>query len=197
VHRSAAEPEAALRGGNHDLAAAGKLGIDEFTPDARISCQWTAGQLTARDILYLEDLPLTVETGDFTLLHGSPRQPLREYLFSTSVAAENFPYFKTPYCLAGHTHKPVVYSHDGKEGCRAGAFQPSVKLVLGRPRLIINPGSVGQPRDGNPEASYAVFDDEAGVFTNRRVPYDILATQDKMMARGLPVGLVARLGRGV
>lgn len=183
--------------GNHDLGAIGRMGTGEFTPDAQISNRWTAEQLTARDILYLEELPEVIEHGDFTLVHGSPRQPVREYIYSNSVADENFPYYSTAYCLTGHTHKPVVFSYDEKEGCRAGNFQPSVKLALGRSRLIINPGSVGQPRDGNTEASYAVYDDEVGVMRNFRVPYDWHTTQDKMMEQGLPINLVARLSRGL
>ncbi|MBI2328325.1 MAG: metallophosphoesterase family protein, partial [Chloroflexi bacterium] len=97
--------------GNHDLAAIGKIDTAEFNPDAAASCHWTAQQLGATDREYLSNLPLVIEEDDFTLVHGSPREPVWEYLISTGMAKENFAYFKTPFCLVGHSHKPLVFSH--------------------------------------------------------------------------------------
>jgi len=183
--------------GNHDWAAINKIDTATFNPDAAAACHWTAQQLNPADKEYLEKLHLVIEEGDFTLVHGSPREPIWEYLISTGIARENSTYFKSQFCLVGHSHVPLVFSYDNKGGCSYGQFLPNVGLALGKNRLIINPGGVGQPRDGDPRASYAIYDDETGRIRLYRVPYDISSTQDRMVARGLPMRLVARLGRGV
>jgi diadenosine tetraphosphatase ApaH/serine/threonine PP2A family protein phosphatase len=181
--------------GNHDWAAIGKIGITEFNPDAAAACQWTTRQLTPADVAYLGTLPLVIEQGEFTLVHGSPREPIWEYLTSISVAGENFAFFKTRYCLVGHSHVPLVFTKS-KSGVSAGQL-PGYGATLGKERLIINPGAVGQPRDGDPRASYVIYNSEAKTVKHYRVPYDIRATQDKMVAHGLPIRLVARLSYGV
>lgn len=183
--------------GNHDLAAIGKIDTAEFNPDAAASCHWTAQQLGATDREYLSNLPLVIEEDDFTLVHGSPREPVWEYLISTGMAKENFAYFKTPFCLVGHSHKPLVFSHTEDGDYSSSQFSPAIKLALGKNRLIINPGGVGQPRDGDPRASYAIYDSEARLVRLYRVLYDIRATQDRMVALGLPMRLVSRLSHGV
>jgi len=181
--------------GNHDWAAIGKIDTSSFNPDAAAACQWTARQLTPEDIQYLESLLLIIEKDSFTLVHGSPRDPIWEYLISTSLARENFTFFQSPYCLVGHSHVPLIFK-DEDGSCLSSQFLPNIGLALGKSRLIINPGGVGQPRDGNPQASYAIYDSEAKVIRLYRIPYDIAATQDKMMQNGLPVRLVARLNYG-
>ena len=183
--------------GNHDWAAIGKIGTAEFNPDAAAACHWTARQLTPSDIEYLGNLPLVIQEDDFTLVHGSPREPIWEYLLSTSIAKENFASFKSPYCLVGHSHVPMVFSWNEDGTCSASQFTPNIGLALGRNRLIINPGGVGQPRDGDPQASYAIYDSERRQVRLYRVPYDIRSTQDKMVAHGLPMPLIARLSYGV
>jgi len=182
--------------GNHDWAAIGKVATSEFNLDAAAACHWTAEQLDSEDIEYLGNLPLTVQEGDFTLVHGSPREPIWEYLTSTSIAEENFSYFKSKFCLVGHSHVPLVFSYSESGDCSSNQFGSNVGLALGRNRLIINPGGVGQPRDGDPQASYAIYDSETSQVRLYRVPYDIQATQDRMMERKLPVRLVARLSYG-
>ena len=183
--------------GNHDWAAIGKIDTAEFNPDAAAACHWTARQLTPSDIEYLGNLPLVIQEDDFTLVHGSPREPIWEYLLSTSIAKENFGSFKSPYCLVGHSHMPLVFSCSEDGTCSASQFTPNVGLALGRNRLIINPGGLGQPRDGDPQASYAIYDSERRQVRLYRVPYDIRSTQDKMVAHGLPMPLIARLSYGV
>lgn len=181
--------------GNHDLAAIGKLELSYFNPYAATACQWTAGQLSAADIRYLGDLPLTVDRGDFLLVHGSPADPVLEYVMSTSIAARNFELFQSPYCLVGHTHVPAAFrEEDGS--CISVNLSPGIGLVLGKHRMIINPGGVGQPRDGDPRASYAIYDSEGHILRLYRVPYDIGATQDRMMQAGLPIHLITRLEAG-
>ena len=182
--------------GNHDLAAIGRIDTAYFNPDAAIACQWTTAQLAPADIAYLDSLPLTLEREGFTLVHGSPRDPVWEYVFSASIAAGNFDVFRSQLCLVGHTHEPIVFRLEKDGECKAAAFSPGIGLVLGHTRMMINPGGVGQPRDGDPRASYAIYESEGRVMRLYRVPYDVQATQDRMMRAGLPVRLVARLGEG-
>ncbi len=183
--------------GNHDWAAIGKVDTSEFNPDAAAACRWTAQQLTMEDIEYLESLPLVIEKGDFTLVHGSPREPVWEYLLSVSRARENFAYFQSQFCLVGHSHVPLVFKYDETGACFFNQFSTNVGLVLGKSRLIINPGGVGQPRDGDPRASYAIYDSDTRMIRLYRIPYDISATQVRMVKHNLPMRLVARLSQGV
>ena len=183
--------------GNHDWAAIGKIDTAEFNPDAAAACHWTAQQLNSADVEYLESLPLVIKEGDFTLVHGSPREPIWEYLISTGLATVNFAYFKSRFCLVGHSHVPLVFSYSESGTCSSSQFLANVGLALGRNRLIINPGGVGQPRDSDPRASYAIYDDETWLIRLYRVPYDIRSTQDRMVKHGLPMRLVARLSYGV
>lgn len=182
--------------GNHDLAAIGKLDITEFNPDAATVCRWTAQQLSPEDIQYLEGLPLVIQKDEFTVVHGSPREPTWEYLLSTNSARENFTYFQSQFCLVGHTHVPLVFKYGETGACSFSPLSANVGLVLGRSRLIINPGGVGQPRDGDPRASYAIYDGEAMMVRLYRVPYDINVTQTRMVKHNLPMRLVARLSCG-
>jgi len=182
--------------GNHDWAAIGKIDTSAFNPDAAAANHWTAKQLSATDIEYLEKLPLVAVEGDFTLVHGSPREPIWEYVLSGQSAGENIAYFQTPYCLVGHSHIPVVFRCQKNGACSAGSFPTDTVLILGKGRLIINPGSVGQPRNGDPRASYAIYDDEAKSIEPRRIVYDIRSTQEKMARAGLPRYLADRLSYG-
>jgi diadenosine tetraphosphatase ApaH/serine/threonine PP2A family protein phosphatase len=183
--------------GNHDLAAVGNIDTSEFNPDAATAVQWTAKQLTPRDVTYIRSLPRVIKKDDFTLVHGSPREPIWEYVMSISGARENFVYFNTKFCLLAHTHTPMVFSLDKTDSCSFSQFSTDKELVLGEERLIINPGAVGQPRDGDPRASYAIYDSETRKFWLYRVPYDVAATQAKMVEQRLPMRLVARLSHGV
>ncbi len=183
--------------GNHDWAAIGKINTADFNPDAAAACHWTARQLSPTDIEYLTSLPLTIQESDFTLVHGSPREPIWEYLMSLSLAKENFTYFKSQFCLVGHSHVPVIFSQSEGGTYSSSQFLTDTGLVLGKNRLIINPGGVGQPRDGDPRASYAIYDSETRLVRLYRVAYDVRSTQDRMVAHGLPIRLVSRLSYGV
>lgn len=182
--------------GNHEWAAIGKIDTAYFNPAAAAAGHWTAQQLSPEDALFLESLPLTLEKGDFTLAHGSPREPVREYLRSTATALENFAHFQSPFCLVGHSHVPLVFEYDKTGTCSLSEFPDNAVLTLAENRLIINPGGIGQPRDGDPRASYAIYDGETRSVTHYRVPYDIEATQSRMMEHGLPPSLVTRLSYG-
>ncbi len=181
--------------GNHDLGAIGKLGLSYFNPAAAEACQWTGGKLNPVDARYLEDLPRTLQKGDFLLVHGSPAEPITEYVISTSIAEKNFSFFQEHFCLAGHTHVPHAFKMEN-ETCSSISLLPGIGLVMGNHRMIINPGAVGQPRDKDPRASYAIYDSEGQMLRLYRVDYDIRATQDKMMQEGLPISLVTRLEVG-
>ena len=183
--------------GNHDWAAIGKADISLFNPVAAMACRWTAKQLNPEEVHYLENLPLVLQRDDFTLVHGSPRDPIWEYLLSSNTARDNFNYFQSQFCLVGHSHIPLVFEYlSESDACLFEELQPEVSLGVGRSRLIINPGGVGQPRDDDPRASYAIYDSEAQVVYHYRVPYDIAATQEKMVKCGLPSSLVVRLSYG-
>ena len=182
--------------GNHDWAAAGRIDISSFNPDAATACRWTARQLTPEDIDYLVNLPSSLKQGDFTAVHGSPRQPIWEYILSVSEACDNFGYFDTRFCLVGHSHIPLVFGQDKTGKCFRAKIPNEVRLDLQGSRLIINPGGVGQPRDGDPRASYAIYDDDSQTVYHYRVSYDIVSTQRKMIERGLPLSLALRLNYG-
>ncbi len=181
--------------GNHDCAAIGKMDTADFNLVAAQASQWTARQLNEEDVNYLQALPLKLNQDDFTLVHGSPRDPIWEYLLSIEAAQENFDHFETPYCLVGHSHVPLIFKLAGDEVAYR-IFAEGLDFKLGEERLIINPGGVGQPRDGDPRASYAIYDVEARIVRHYRVEYDVLATQKKMEEKGLPVPLIVRLSAG-
>jgi predicted phosphodiesterase len=181
--------------GNHDLAAIGKIDLALFNPAAADACRWTMEQLNPVDVHYLGDLPMKAEKGDFLLVHGSPADPALEYIISASIAEKNFAYFTNRYCLAGHSHIPAAFKEDGST-CQAIHLTFGVGLVMHTHRMIVNPGSVGQPRDGDPRASYAIYDSEGMILRLNRVEYNIRATQDKMMQAHLPIQLITRLEQG-
>ena len=171
--------------GNHDWAAIGKLDVADFNPHAAAACQWTGAQLDREDVEYLEGLPKTRTRYDFTLVHGSPRDPIWEYVVSTGSAADNFRHFDTGYCLVGHSHVPAVFEEiDGT--CKSK--ETPTTLRLGGNRFMLNPGSVGQPRDGDPRAAYVLIEiDEDGVTAEiHRVAYDVEAMAQAIEETELP-----------
>ncbi len=181
--------------GNHDLAVAGTIGLELFNANAAEAAQWTITQLAEEQVEYLRNLPLKREVDDFTFAHGSPRDPVWEYLATEESATPNFDHFDTRRCLVGHSHLPFLCKFSGDRGVFYG-FPVRMSVRLGNDRYIINPGSVGQPRDGLPTASYAVYDAEAGTITHHRARYDIASTQQKMKDCCLPTYLIDRLEKG-
>ncbi|UCC89932.1 MAG: metallophosphoesterase family protein [Anaerolineales bacterium] len=185
--------------GNHDWAVLGKLDVDDFNPDARHVSLWTRSALTEGNQRYIESLPVAlVQAEHFTLAHGSPRHPIWEYILYPAVAQVNFGHFSTRYCLVGHTHSPVIfYAPNETNGiCQAQVPSTNGPGPLGNRRLILNPGSVGQPRDGDPRASYGILDLDTLTFEYRRIPYPIADVQGQMEALGFPTRLVNRLSFG-
>lgn len=182
--------------GNHDAAAVGGPEIEHFNADARRAMEWTRDAIGAGTRAWLAALPERRVERDFTLVHGSPRDPTWEYLTSAPVARANLAAFETAYCLHGHTHLPVTFrDDDGRIEMIAPASGSSIGLDSRR--ALLNPGSVGQPRDGIPTASYLVIDTERREARWRRAAYDIAATQAAMRAVHLPARLVERLDYGL
>ena len=187
--------------GNHDLAATGQLGVAEFNGPAAEAALWTAQQLTEEDREFLSGLHLSTSSDDFTLVHGSLRAPIWEYLLSEESALATFQLLSTKFCLVSHSHIPFICQENQGDPTFVD-FTEDQRFALSeeRPneeRWIINPGSVGQPRDRDPRPSYAVYDSGQGFISRHRVSYDIGETQERMRQAGLPQPLIDRLNHGV
>ncbi len=183
--------------GNHDWGSLGKVGFEDFNDAAAVAARWTGAQLTAQSRAYLAGLKMQQEMGEFSLVHGSPRDPLWDYLANASRAEACFPLFKGQYCLVGHTHVPAVFSQDEQGGAvHVSIPRDGARMPLAKGKAIYNPGSVGQPRDGDPRAAYAVLDLNERTISFARVEYDFGATQARMQAVGLPEFLWKRLEAG-
>jgi diadenosine tetraphosphatase ApaH/serine/threonine PP2A family protein phosphatase len=181
--------------GNHDAAAVGGSEIDWFNPEAKAAMEWTREAISEPTREWLAALPLRHTETDFTLVHGSPRDPIWEYVTTPTVARAGLSAIGTAHGLHGHTHVPVAFTEvDGRMRTLMPRAGNSVSLDEGR--MLLNPGSVGQPRDGDPRASYLVLDIEARAATWGRTAYDIDAVQSSMQAAGLPQRLADRLRIG-
>ena len=183
--------------GNHDAAALGSPIIEWFNPYAAEAALWTRRTLTDDARAWLAALPERVVVDGWTLVHGSARDPLQEYVTSASVALATIRHVPTRTTLHGHTHVPKAWRAD--ESMRMVEDVGSLgagSLALGEGRWLLNPGSVGQPRDGVRDASFLVLDTDAGTATWRRIPYPIAATQAAMRKAGLPERLATRLDVG-
>ncbi len=186
---------AAAVGGNHDLAACGRMDVAMFNPAAADAALWTRRELREDERRFLAELPLVRVQGSFTMVHGSLRSPEWEYLLSSEQAAAQFQRQTTAYSLIGHSHLPFwVEERDGAQVFRGA--DDGTALVLGDTRLIVNPGGAGQPRDGDPRAAYVLYDEDAATLTWHRVEYDVAAAQRKILAAGLHPWLAERLAIG-
>ncbi len=181
--------------GNHDGAAIGTVGTDDFNPEAAAAIRWTSTVLDDNAKAYLSSLPEVRREEPLTAVHGSPRDPIWEYITSTSIAMANLDAFDTPACLFGHTHQPIVFVANEGRGTALAAI-PDEPMPLDADRVLLNPGSVGQPRDGNPTSSYLMLDTDANTAVFRRVAYDIELTQRLMRDVELPPRLIERLSWG-
>lgn len=183
--------------GNHDLAATGHYNLDWFNPYARAAVEWTGEQLSPEEHRYLTNLPLRAEVAGATLTHGSLPEPM-DYITECAEARACFAEFAGPLCFVGHTHVAEVYrQREGTQACAQESLRRGGEVAIEDGlRYILNPGSIGQPRDGNPAAGCAVWDTEAGTLVVHRVQYEIPAVQGKMRKVGLPEYLAERLGRG-
>ena len=181
--------------GNHDAAATGRIGTEWFNRLAAEAAEWTRDHLEPETAAYLGSLSEVAREGDWSLAHGTLREPIWEYLITEEAAEGHFERQETPYSAVGHTHVPLRVER-GERGVEGSAPAEGKTVALGEGPLCINPGSVGQPRDGDPRASYALVDGDEGTVTHHRVTYDVAKTQRRMADAGLPRELAARLSAG-
>lgn len=183
--------------GNHDQGALGNVTLELFRDAARRALEWTRTALTADNAAWLAARPSMqhLRAQDLTLVHASLRDPLWEYIDKPRVAYENMARLKTAYGFFGHTHHPAAY-HLQADGMLLKLSLAPNEPVAVTSKFLFNPGSIGQPRDGDPRAAFALYDSGAGTLTLHRVEYDIAVTQRAMRQLHLPVRLVERLSHG-
>jgi predicted phosphodiesterase len=180
--------------GNHDLAVLGRLNLADFTPDAAASARWTAEVLEPEARAYLESLSPSGTRAGAALFHASARDPVWEYVLSTEVARASLEAVEEELVLVGHSHVALRYGSDQQA---LAISAEGTEVDLARERWLLNPGSVGQPRDGDPRAAWVLLDLESRRATYRRVPYPVELTQAEIRERGLPEVLAARLDQGI
>lgn len=196
IERIAQLPNLQCVMGNHDAAAVGRIEVDAFNPEARKTVLWTQDTLTPANMEYLANLADRVNLEYITLVHGSPYRPIWEYLLDTRTATISFEFFDTPYCFVGHTHLPVLYYLPDTRVIAQLIVPEHISQMTLAPRAILNPGSVGQPRDRDPRAAYAIFDPTDYTWEWHRVEYDIQSVQECMHRENLPERHIARLSAG-
>jgi len=187
-------PELSCLVGNHDAAALGEIDLAAFNRDASLSSQWTRSTLSPENITFLGSLPEKLVTEQVTLAHGSPRNPVWEYILDIHTASENFEHFNGRVCLVGHTHMACAYVLNDKT-VTAEIPEPETTYSI-KSRTILNPGSVGQPRDHNPRAAFAFFYPDTFTWEPHRVEYDVSSVQRRIKRAGLPFRHAARLEEG-
>jgi diadenosine tetraphosphatase ApaH/serine/threonine PP2A family protein phosphatase len=193
----AVERRAALSlAGNHDLGVLGVLDLGEFTGDAVVAARWTRGVLAEGSRAFLHSLQSSGRREGAELFHASPRDPVWEYVLSAETAGAALELTEAPLVLVGHSHVPLAITLE--DGVLDGGVAPGgTETPLGPGRRLLNPGSVGQPRDGDPRAAWLLLDFGAGNASFRRVEYDVARTQEEIRERGLPDALAQRLAHGI
>jgi diadenosine tetraphosphatase ApaH/serine/threonine PP2A family protein phosphatase len=180
--------------GNHDLASLGLLDVAEFSGDAATAARWTTGVLGDAQRTWLGSLNPFARREGAELFHASPRDPVWEYVLSDEAAAATLALSPRPLVLVGHSHVALEVAWD--DDLLTGGLAPAGTTVEARGRVLLNPGSVGQPRDGDPRAAYLLLDLDGKRATFHRTDYDVERTQAEMRAAGLPEALAARLTHG-
>ena len=181
--------------GNHDLGVLGAIDLGEFSGEAGTAALWTRGVLDDEPRTFLASLPSSGRAGGLELFHASPRDPVWEYVLTEEVARDSLDRTHAPLVLVGHSHVALALAEDGG-GVSGGVASAGREVDYGMHRFLVNPGSVGQPRDGDPRAAFLVVDLEEKRATFHRVPYPIDQTQDEIRAAGLPPILAERLALG-
>jgi predicted phosphodiesterase len=182
--------------GNHDAAAVGKMDLKWFNANASWAIDFAKKRLSGQAMDFIARLPEKVENPHFTLVHGSPRKPLTEYMLSEVQFADNEKSWSVSPCFVGHSHMPLYFRY-GEDGLPATDFlRPLVRVSTAAGRVMINPGSVGQPRDGDPRAACAIYDSDKKNFELYRVFYNVEATQKLMGELKMPAMLAERLSFG-
>jgi len=183
--------------GNHDLAVLGAISVDDFSGDAAAAARWTQRALGDDARAFLERLSPTAERARTQLFHGSPRDPVWDYVLSVESAYWSFRATTAPLVLVGHSHIALALSSGGGDDLDGDVAPAGTEVALDGRRWLLNPGSVGQPRDGDPRAAWLLIDFDAGRAAFRRVPYPVERTQAEIRERGLPESLAARLAEGI
>lgn len=178
--------------GNHDAALMDFISIERFNHEAAEAIRVQLGIIRQESREFLELLRLKLEIDELTLVHGSPRNPIWEYILSSGTAKANFDEFSTQGCLIGHTHVPSIFILDEKNEVQTLLPENGDRWEP-KGRFILNPGSVGQPRDLDPRASFVIWDDEEGTFQFKRVRYDVEAVAHRILQLGIPKRQAARL----
>ena len=191
----AARPGICLAG-NHDLAVLGALPLDEFNADAAAAARWTQSVLDDPSRAFLESLEPAATRDGAELYHGSPADPVWDYVLTPQAAEWAFRMTSAPLILVGHSHVQLGLQWDG-EAVHGGVTTDGDELDLSSGRWLLNPGSVGQPRGNDPRAAFLELDLDAKRARFRRIDYDVAATQAEIVERGLPAALAQRLGHGV
>ncbi|HST14246.1 MAG TPA: metallophosphoesterase family protein [Gaiellaceae bacterium] len=182
--------------GNHDLATLGLLDVAEFSGDAATAARWTSSVLGGEQRAWLGSLDPSGRREGAELFHASPRDPVWEYVLSEEVALLSLEATTEPLVLVGHTHVALALALDG-DGVDGGLAPGGITVELGEHRFLVNPGSVGQPRDGDPRAAWLLLDTGSGTAAFRRVAYPIEETQKEMRNAALPETLAGRLAHGL
>jgi len=182
--------------GNHDGAAVGRIELKWFNANAARAIEFARARLTGKALDFLSNLPEKIETATFTLVHGSPRKPLTEYMLSERQFADNADAWAVSPCFIGHSHMPMYFSLQPGGIPETDFLKPMMRISSAAGRMMFNPGSVGQPRDGDPRAACGIFDAEKKAFEVYRVVYDVEATQRLMGEVKLPELLAERLSSG-
>jgi predicted phosphodiesterase len=197
IERIQALPGLTCMMGNHDYAAIGDMALETFNLDAKKALLWQRDILTDASMEFLRKLFQEPKVcGEVTLVHGSPRDPIWEYIMNKLVAHINLDYFGTPWCFVGHSHFQAVFQYHAETDEMTIEVPGPAERYEMKERAILNPGSVGQPRDRNPRAAYAIFDPDAKIWEPRRVEYDIKSVQKRILDAGLPPRHAERLAGG-
>lgn len=181
--------------GNHDWATVGLIEYSYFNPLAKTAIEWTTKELTVSHQEFLKKLPLMQNHHNLTLVHATPYKPAEwDYIFSSQEASLSFQHHEQQICFIGHSHVPIAFEQD-EEG-KTYALTDTTFTLSDPHRYIINVGSVGQPRDGDPRAAYGIYNRDDSHFTLKRIPYNIEYAQKKIIEAGLPHFLALRLALG-
>lgn len=180
--------------GNHDLVVLGELAVSDFNDEAAAAARWTASVLTEQSRAFLAGLKPFATADGVELFHASARDPVWEYVLSEDAAEATLQLTESPVVLVGHSHVALALAVEG-DGVAGGLAPAGTEAELSG-RWLFNPGSVGQPRDGDPRAAWLLLDFERRFAAFHRVAYPIEKTQSEMRERGLPPALATRLERG-
>jgi predicted phosphodiesterase len=197
MQRIQALPNLTCMMGNHDYAAIGNMPLEVFNHDAKKALLWQREMVTDTNREFLRTFAQVPKVcGSVTLVHGSPRDPIWEYVMNTLVARANLDFFQTQWCLVGHSHFQAVFQYHPETDEMSIEVPAALERYALKERAILNPGSVGQPRDRDPRSAYAIYYPDAGIWEPHRVVYDIKSVQKRILAAGLPPRHAERLAGG-